>query len=265
MVKSPIAWAGGKYRLAEKIVSLFSDHTLYVEVFGGAGHVLFRKPPSRCEIYNDINRSLVCFFTVVKDKEKCGILYEKLNTTPYSRDLFNRCLNNLNLEVISDAERAYSFAVVNKQSFGGLMETWGVDMSRNKTALSFSNVKELLAGACERLNMVQLECKDFRYILKRYDRTNTLFYLDPPYAWSSNRSGRKIYAHELADCDHVELVDILLNLQGKAILSGYDTPLYDRLTDAGWRKVSMGDIAVTLNKKIGEKRIRKQEFVWYNF
>ena len=259
--KSPIAWVGGKYRLAEKIINLFPEHQLYVEVFGGAGHVLFRKPPSAAEIYNDLNRSLVCFFSAVKDKSKCDTLYDKLTAAPYSRDIFNQCLYNLNLETISDIERAYCFAVVNKQSFGGLMETWGVDMSSNKTALSFANMKESLTQACERLTTVQLECKDYRYILNRYDRETTLFYLDPPYTLDT-RSSRKLYKHEMNNNDHVELVDMLLQLKGKAILSGYDTPIYDRLVDAGWEKIAMGDIAVTLNKKINEKRTRKQEYVW---
>ena len=72
---------------------------------------------------NDVNRNLVCFFAVVKDKDKCGVLYEKLSSTLHSRDVFDRCLSNLKLEVISDIERAYCFAVVNKQSFGSMMET----------------------------------------------------------------------------------------------------------------------------------------------
>jgi len=144
VAKSPINWVGGKYRLAEKIIGLFPEHTLYVEVFGGAGHILFRKPPSICEIYNDINRNLVCFFSVVKDKTKYSTLYDKLESTPYSREIFYQCLNNLSLEVISDIERAYCFSVVNKQSFGGMNESWGVDMSSSKTALSFQNMKESL-------------------------------------------------------------------------------------------------------------------------
>lgn len=262
MARSPISRVGGKYRLADKIISLFPDHTLYVEVFGGAGHILFRKPPSKTEIYNDIDRNLVCFFSAVKDKTKCDALYEKLTATPYSRDVFNKCLHNLSLEVISNLERAYSFIVVNGQCFGGLMETWGVSLQDNKTALSFHNRKELLEGACERLREVQLECKDFRYILKRYDRPDTLFYLDPPYT-PDTRSSRKLYDDEMTVTDHAELVDMLLCIKGKAILSGYDTPIYDRLVSAGWEKIDLGDdMAISLSKRIDEKRVYKQEFVW---
>ncbi|MCL2771982.1 MAG: DNA adenine methylase [Oscillospiraceae bacterium] len=288
MSKSPISYPGGKFHLADKIISLFPEHTLYVEVFGGAGHILFKKPVSACEIYNDIDRNLVCFFSSVKDKSKCGIIYDMLAATPYSRDTFNKCLylltcddiTKLNLiensdnEVVppnafgistsSTIERAYCFAVVNRQSFGSMGETWGVDLKSSKTASSFHNSKELLNAACDRLKNIQLENSDFRYIIKRYDRPDTLFYLDPPYAWD-NRSCRKIYKNEMNETDHIQLVDILIGIKGKVILSGYDTVLYNRLVDAGWRKISLGNVSVTLNMKIGESRIRKQEFVWVNF
>ena len=261
MAKSPITWVGGKYRLADKITAMFPEHTLYAEVFGGAGHILFRKQPSKCEVYNDIDRNLVCFFSVVKDKSLCGRLYERLEATLYSRDVFDKCLLNLSLEVISDFERAYSFIVVNRQCFGGLMETWGVSLQDSKTAAGFHNRKELLAAACERLRNVQLERKDFRYVLERYDRADTLFYLDPPYA-PDTRSSRKVYSNEMTESDHEELVDMLLRIRGKGILSGYDTPLYDRLVSAGWEKVSLGDMAISLNKRVGEGRITKREWLW---
>jgi len=67
----------------------------------------------------------------------------------------------------------------------------------------------------------------------------------------------------MSNADHIELADMLLKLKGKAILSGYDTPIYDRLLD--WEKIDLGDMAVTMNKKIGEPRIKKREFVWVNF
>lgn len=40
--KSPINWYGGKFYMANDIIALFPEHKMYVEGFGGAGHVLFK-------------------------------------------------------------------------------------------------------------------------------------------------------------------------------------------------------------------------------
>ena len=94
---------------------------------------------------------------------------------------------------------------------------------------------DALPAICARLKRVQVEQQDFRIILERYDTPDTLFYLDPPYAASTRKSGN--YAHELTDADHAALVDALLKLKGKALLSGYPNALYDRLVVAGWQRV----------------------------
>jgi len=99
-----------------------------------------------------------------------------------------------------------------------------------------------------------------------YDRPDTFFYLDPPYDFGSERSARKLYEHEMTAEDHARLVDILIRLKGKAMLSGYDTPVYESLIAAGWRKYVMGEQAVTVNKKAnGEKRLTRIECVWENY
>ena len=64
--KSPLAWLGGKSKLATQIIERMPAHTAYVEVFAGAAWVLFSKEPSKVEIINDINSELVNFYRVVK-------------------------------------------------------------------------------------------------------------------------------------------------------------------------------------------------------
>jgi len=65
-IRSPIKWAGGKYRLRKQIVDLIPEHTCYVELFCGASWVLFGKPPSQVEVINDIDGELINFFRIVK-------------------------------------------------------------------------------------------------------------------------------------------------------------------------------------------------------
>lgn len=45
-----------------------TDYDRYVEVFGGAGWVLFHKPPEAFEVYNDFNSNLTNMYYVVKHK-----------------------------------------------------------------------------------------------------------------------------------------------------------------------------------------------------
>lgn len=87
-LKSPINRMGGKFFLRDWLVQYIPQHTLYCEVFGGAGHVLFGKSPSKVEVLNDIDSHLINFFQVIKDQEKRQRLIDTLQYMPYSRQLW---------------------------------------------------------------------------------------------------------------------------------------------------------------------------------
>ncbi|UJS17860.1 MAG: DNA adenine methylase [Candidatus Jettenia sp.] len=87
-LKSPINRMGGKYFLKDWLIQHIPQHTLYCEVFGGAGHVLFSKSPSRVEVLNDVDGHLINFFCVLQHPEKRGKLVEVLQHMPYSRQLW---------------------------------------------------------------------------------------------------------------------------------------------------------------------------------
>lgn len=69
-LSSPFKWIGGKSRLRRHIINLLPKHSCYLELFGGAGWVLFGKKPSPVEILNDIDQNLISFFRVVKDARR---------------------------------------------------------------------------------------------------------------------------------------------------------------------------------------------------
>lgn len=81
-----------------------------------------------------------------------------------------------------------------------------------------------------------------------------LVYADPPYLTSTRRRER-IYTYEYTEKDHERLLDALVNLPCKVMLSGYDSPLYNsRLS--GWRKETFyAKTHVNL----------REECVWLNF
>jgi hypothetical protein len=55
----PLRYFGGKWLLAEWIISHFPPHLHYIEPFCGSAAVFFRKPPSRVETINGVRGMVV--------------------------------------------------------------------------------------------------------------------------------------------------------------------------------------------------------------
>ena len=129
-----------------------------------------------------------------------------------------------------------------------------------------------------RLMRVQIECNDWRKILDTYDTPNTFFYLDPPYVPDTRRDGG--YKHEMIDEDHSELIERIQTLNGKVMLSGYESPVYDRLTNAKtlkgtrWHRLKWDTVAHSAGRTRvsglqGDgnvtKKQKRTECVWLNY
>ena len=74
-INSFMAWVGGKKALRDEILARFPrDYKRYIEVFGGAGWVLFHKPPGNdFEVFNDFNGNLVNLYRCVRSSRRpCG-------------------------------------------------------------------------------------------------------------------------------------------------------------------------------------------------
>ncbi|MCR4399120.1 MAG: DNA adenine methylase [Firmicutes bacterium] len=179
-----------------------------------------------------------------------------------------------------DAERAYRWFVVARNSFGGVFgRSWGSDSGAVRSdppvpvaVGRWRSTLLLLPAIHERLASVQVEHRDFRDIIGLYDAPWTFFYLDPPYVPETRRDGE--YAHELTLEDHEEMVELLLRLKGKAMLSGYDHEVYRPLEEAGWQKCTFETVCHAAGKTratglAGQgKMLAKQqrtEVVWMNY
>lgn len=241
-LRSPIHWFGGKGNLRARLLPLIPPHKTYVEPFGGGASLLFAKEPSPVEVYNDLDSGLVNFFRVLRDPEKFARFYHLASFTPYSREEYAFC--NSTWESCDDeAERAYRWYVVARMSFSGAFgHSWSRSITTSRRGMSESTSKwlstlEMLPRIHERLMQVIIEHLDFREAIEKYDTPETCFYLDPPYVLEARRSGG--YSHELSADDHRDLVDLLLRITGKAVLSGYRNELYLPLEEAGWERVDI--------------------------
>jgi DNA adenine methylase len=260
-----IRWAGGKGRQLGDLLPLIPPGKIYVEPFGGGASVLLNKERSNVEVYNDLDDALVNLFQVVRGDESFDEFARLVDFTPYSRAEFERCLTH---EGIEDAtRRAVAFYTVINQSISGKRLARRGDWARGRMdnlADRWQDRIEKLAVIHERFRHVQIECRDALDILEEWDTPDTVFYCDPPYILDT-RSQRKYYAIEPGDDYHNRLVDVLLQVRGAVILSGYDHPIYSRLcAEAGWKTDLYGAHAtMQVVQKAGVKQ-RRTEIVYRN-
>lgn len=106
-MESCIGWIGGKRLLRKAILERFPTDEVgrYIEVFGGAGWVLFakEKKSGQLEVYNDINGGLVNLFRCVK--YHCGEVQKELDWLLTSREQFFDCLAQLDTRGLTDIQR----------------------------------------------------------------------------------------------------------------------------------------------------------------
>lgn len=212
----PLAYIGGKNRLAKTIVSRIPAHKAYVEPFFGGGQVFFHKEPSAVEIINDLNDELVGFFRVCQSHYQELVRY--LDYMLLSRKLFELC-KQTDPRCLTDIQKAARFFYLQKNSYGGLINRQNYKLTvEQRSNYNPERIEKLLEETHTRLQRVQIECLPYQEILKRCDRPNTFFYLDPPY-WN-----KYFYRFNFEEQDFLELHELLTKLKGRFLLSLNDVP-----------------------------------------
>ena len=256
---------GGKWRLAPWIIGQMPRHRTYVEPFGGAASVLLRKPRCYSEVYNDMNGDVVNLFRVLRS-DRAADLVEAVRLTPFARDEFH-----LAYEACEDplesarrlVARSYmgfgSGLSINRQSTGFRSDSKKTGSTPSKDWQSFP---EALANIAERMRGVVIENRPAVEVLMKHDAPDALHYIDPPYPHStrsqklSSGARHHRYAFEMDDGAHEELLDTILRLRGRVMLSGYPHGAYDRKL-ADWRRVER------LARADGGRA--RTEVLWLNF
>jgi DNA adenine methylase len=215
---SPIAWLGGKSKLADRIIATLPPHETYCEPFAGGAWVLFRKPESRVEILNDLNRELVTLYRCVK--HHLPALVEQFRWLLVAREEFDRFLATPP-ETLTDIQRAARFYYLNKTRFGARMvrPTFGMSSTR-PPRLNLLRIEEELSEAHLRLSRVQIECRPYGDVISRFDSPGTLFYVDPPYWDCETDYGKGIFGKE----DFKIMAGQLASIKGAFVMSINDTP-----------------------------------------
>ena len=262
-LNSPFKWVGGKSRLRKYVIELLPPHTCFVEVFSGAAWVLFGKPPSDVEIINDIDRDLVTFFRVLREKPE--ELIASFEWELVSRAEFER-LAETDPSCLTDVQRAHRFYYLIMAGWGGELHYPRFQTSitdgggGNRLIGALKTLRQRLQPVHERLRTVIIENLDWQACLDRYDRPTTVLYVDPPYP------GNKCnYAHNMRGWDeHRILADRLKRATCKWILSSYDIPEMHTLF-AGHYILGVQSASGMNTEKGGSTRTTNREVLITNF
>jgi DNA adenine methylase len=209
---------GGKSLLAPKIITKIPEHHCYCEVFAGAAWLLFRKEESRVEIINDINIDLVTLYRVVKHHLEEFIRY--LKWILVSRDEFVR-FRAEDPGTLTDIQRAVRFYYMMRCGYGSRIKNPSFSISPlRRSNFNLLRIEEELSMVHLRLSRVYVENMDYKVLIPRFDRTETFFYLDPPYYGFEDYYGDGVFSKD----DFIKIRDILIGIEGKFLLSINDVP-----------------------------------------
>lgn len=219
-------WPGGKTRLAPHLMPLIAErpHQCYVEAFAGSAAMLFEREPAPVEVINDVNGELVRLYRVVANH--LDEFMRQLQWVLVSRETFVGA-EAQSVDTLTDIQRAARFYYLQKLSFGGKVEgrALGVGPTAAKR-FSRDRVLRTLTAAHRRLERVVVENLPWQRCVGKYDRAETLFFLDPPY-WQTTG-----YDSEFGLDQYQQLADTMASLKGRAILTINDCPpmraLFDR-------------------------------------
>lgn len=216
-----MSYIGGKRAIAKQIIAVFPEHTTYVEAFAGGAQVFFRKEPSAVEVLNDLDGEMVNFYRVCQQHYEELLRY--LRFTLVSRR-WHELIKATDPATLTDIQRAARHLYLLKNSYAGLIRNLNYRCNVvQPPGFNPERLPEVIEETHRRLARVQIECQPYEKVLKRYDRRETLFYLDPPYF------GLKLYRHNLALNDFEAMAKLLETLKGNFVLSLNDVPEVRRI------------------------------------
>lgn len=246
----PVApYLGGKRQAAKFIIPLIerTPHRTYAEPFVGMGGVFLRRSQAApVEVINDLNREVATLFRILQ--RHYTPFLEMLRYQLTSRAEFER-LSRTDPETLTDLERSARFLYLQRTAFGGKAagQSFGVSVG-SPAKFNVTKLGPLLEAAHERLAGVVIECLPFDAFITRYDRPETLFYLDPPYWGGEDDYGKGLFQR----ADYERLSGLLERLQGRFILSLNDVPEVRRLFS--WARMEPIEVSYTIAGNDNRKR-----------
>lgn len=256
IMKTPITYYGGKQMMVKYLLELIPAHRIYCEPFFGGGALFFAKPKSEVEVINDKNGEVINFFKVIKTK--FSELQKEIQSTLHSRELYKKAMVVYeHPDLFSDVKRAWALWTLTNQGFAGMIGSWGFGKTDSKEK-SLSNKRDDFTKAYEeRLRTAQIESNDAIKVIDRCDSNETFIYADPPYI-GSDMGHYKGYS----EADYKDLLDKLVKVKGKFLLSSYPSPILSQYIKKYNWKIKKVEKSVAVTKHTDKK---KTEMLVFNF
>ncbi len=253
-LKGIAPYVGGKRVLAGRIIKVIDaiPHRTYAEVFVGMGGVFFRRTrvPS-AEIVNDLSSDVATLFRVLQRHYLAFV--EMLRWQLTTRAEFER-LVACAPETLTDLERAARFFYLQTITFGAkaTSRNFGVEITTSG-GFDVTRIVPQLEAYHLRLAGVTIERLAYADFLRRYDRSGTLFYLDPPYYGSEGYYGPGMFGRD----DFERLAELLSTLKGRFVMSLNDLPETRRI----FGQFILHSVPVTYGVGGGKKTVRRRELI----
>lgn len=274
-MKTCIKYHGGKSYLASKLVGLMPVHQRYLEPYFGGGSILFAKPHDGiAEWVNDINQEVTNFWRVMASESLFERFRRCMEAVPLSEMEFALAKSQEPVSLAGElpdevrVKQACDFFVRNRMSRQGLSRDYCNPSKRlrrdmNENVSAWLTAVDGLPEFHKRLRRVEVWNRPATKAIEVLDGEDLLCLCDPPYLHTTRSSTGEYGAHEMTEEQHVELLNVLANMQGKFMLCGYPSELYDQAaSEHGWNRVIF---EVPNNSSGAKKKEIKRECVWMNF
>lgn len=221
-------YIGGKRRLARPITRAIDrvPHHTYAEAFIGMGGVFLRRGRrAPAEVINDWSEDVATFFRILQRHYVAFLDMLRFQLT--TRSGFEK-LVRVDPSTMTDLERSARFLYLQRLAFGGKVAQRNFGVSPGQPGqFDVTKLGPLLESIHERLAGVVIERLDWRDFIGRYDRPETLFYLDPPYYGSEGDYGRELFDR----AQFPVMAETLRAIGGTFLLSINDHPEIRRIFD----------------------------------
>lgn len=256
----PVApWLGGKRNLAKRICAILdaTPCTTYAEPFVGMGGVFLRRSQRpKAEVINDLARDVATLFRILQ-RHYVQFL-DTLRFQITTRAEFERLVAT-DPDTLTDLERAGRFLYLQRCAFGGKVSGRNFGVSRGRPGqFNLSTLEPMLEALHSRLAGVIIERLDWSELIRRYDRADTLFYVDPPYWGCEADYGRELFSRG----EFTKLADALRRIEGRFLLSINDVPEVRDLF--AWAKIEPVSTSYSISAK-PDARGARAELLIRNF